>query len=70
VRALITHCGYNSITEATYAGVPLVVLPLWGDQFMNAKQIEKRQLGVVLDKTNLTEHAISDALQAVLFDKK
>jgi UDP:flavonoid glycosyltransferase YjiC (YdhE family) len=50
--------------------VPLVVLPLFGDQFGSAKLIEKRQIGVVLDKTNLTEDAITEALTAVLFDKQ
>jgi UDP:flavonoid glycosyltransferase YjiC (YdhE family) len=45
-------------------------MPLFGDQFVNAKLIEKRQIGVVLDKTNLSEDAITEALTAVLFDKQ
>lgn len=70
VRALITHCGYNSITESTYAGIPVIVMPLFGDQFANAKLIEKRKIGVILDKTNLTENSVYDALSTVLNDEQ
>lgn len=32
----ITHCGQGSTTEATTAGVPLIVIPILGDQLRNA----------------------------------
>jgi UDP:flavonoid glycosyltransferase YjiC (YdhE family) len=45
-------------------------MPLFGDQFANAKLVERRQIGVILDKTNLTENAVTDALSAILFDQR
>ncbi|KAK1411118.1 hypothetical protein QVD17_37662 [Tagetes erecta] len=36
----VTHCGWNSTTEALAAGVPTVGFPLWTDQATNAKMIE------------------------------
>lgn len=32
----ITHCGQGSTTEATTAGIPLIVIPILGDQGRNA----------------------------------
>ncbi|KAF8701128.1 hypothetical protein HU200_033789 [Digitaria exilis] len=34
------HCGWNSTMEGMGAGVPMVAMPQWSDQTMNAKYIE------------------------------
>ncbi|KAF7026505.1 hypothetical protein CFC21_038616 [Triticum aestivum] len=33
--AFVTHCGWNSVMEAIVAGVPMLCLPLEGEQRMN-----------------------------------
>ncbi|GMS93268.1 hypothetical protein PENTCL1PPCAC_15443, partial [Pristionchus entomophagus] len=53
----ITHCGQGSTTEATTAGVPLIVIPVLGDQKRNAAT------GIVMEKESL-EHP--DELEAAL----
>ncbi|KAM0859260.1 hypothetical protein ACQ4PT_047316 [Festuca glaucescens] len=40
IGCFLTHCGWNSTTEALAAGVPMVAMPQWSDQTMNAKYIE------------------------------
>lgn len=40
VGCLITHGGWNSITEAICLVVPMVVMPRWTDQTTNAKFVE------------------------------
>ncbi|CAA7050524.1 unnamed protein product [Microthlaspi erraticum] len=40
VGCFMTHCGWNSTMEALTLGVPMVAMPQWMDQPMNAKYIQ------------------------------
>uniref|UniRef100_A0A914EHU7 glucuronosyltransferase n=1 Tax=Acrobeloides nanus TaxID=290746 RepID=A0A914EHU7_9BILA len=41
VKAFITHMGLNSYLETSFAGVPVVAIPLFGDQMQNAESAER-----------------------------
>ncbi|KAI6174500.1 Glucuronosyltransferase [Aphelenchoides bicaudatus] len=62
----ITHGGANSISEAATAGVPVIALPLFGDQSRNALMAEFRGFGVMLENLDLTKEKIVDALKKVI----
>ncbi|KAK1270392.1 UDP-glycosyltransferase 75B1 [Acorus gramineus] len=40
IGCFVTHCGWNSMAESLFSGVPTVGMPQWSDQPMNAKMAE------------------------------
>ncbi|CAM0146075.1 unnamed protein product [Urochloa decumbens] len=41
IGCFVTHCGWNSTLEAIMSGVPMLAVPSWSDQPMNAFLVEK-----------------------------
>uniref|UniRef100_A0A183DCD1 glucuronosyltransferase n=1 Tax=Gongylonema pulchrum TaxID=637853 RepID=A0A183DCD1_9BILA len=70
LRAFISHCGQNSLTESAHAGVPLICIPLFGDQMRNAKTAEKRQTVVLLHKHEISKEMLISALNEILYGAK
>ncbi|GMT23283.1 hypothetical protein PFISCL1PPCAC_14580, partial [Pristionchus fissidentatus] len=67
----ITHCGQGSTTEATTAGVPLIVIPILGDQKRNAAVINRIETGIVLEKEALDNAEVLEAaLKSALGNEK
>uniref|UniRef100_A0A8B9FHB6 UDP-glucuronosyltransferase n=1 Tax=Amazona collaria TaxID=241587 RepID=A0A8B9FHB6_9PSIT len=69
-RAFITHGGSHGIYEGICNAVPMVIMPLFGDQMDNAKRIESRGAGLTLNVLEMTTEDLSAAVQAVINDKK
>ncbi|TKR68396.1 hypothetical protein L596_024386 [Steinernema carpocapsae] len=67
-RLLIAHGGYNSFLEASQTGVPVVLMPLFADQFINARRAQRFGFARTLDKLALTTEKVADAMSAILND--
>jgi MGT family glycosyltransferase len=57
----LTHCGMNSVSEALYYGIPLVMLPQTPEQQGVANRVRELHAGIFLEKT--TPEAIREAVQ-------
>ncbi|HSN06398.1 MAG TPA: nucleotide disphospho-sugar-binding domain-containing protein [Candidatus Angelobacter sp.] len=70
VDAVITHGGNNTTTEALHFGKPMILLPLFWDQYDNAQRMHELGFGVRLSTYGFTEDDMASALAAVLHPAK
>ncbi|XP_008304338.1 UDP-glucuronosyltransferase 2C1-like isoform X2 [Stegastes partitus] len=68
-RAFITHGGTNGIYEAIYHGVPMVGIPLFGDQPDNLVHMKAKGAAVTVDLNFMKSEDLRDAINTVINDK-
>lgn len=56
--AFVTHGGMNSVQEGLYFGVPMLVVPQRGDQYLSAARVEELGAGLALPPQNATPEAL------------
>ncbi|KAJ8928781.1 hypothetical protein NQ314_018639 [Rhamnusium bicolor] len=67
-KLFITHGGLLSTIETVYHGVPVLAIPIFGDQKMNAARAEMNGFGISLSFSAITEEKLSEALNKLLND--
>jgi MGT family glycosyltransferase len=70
VDLVITHGGNNTTTEAMHFGKPMIVLPLFWDQYDNAQRVDERGYGVRLDTYRFTDDQLFAAIDRLLGDQE
>ena len=68
VDAVITHGGNNTVTECLHFGKPMVVLPVFWDQYDNAQRIHETGFGIRLDTYEHDPAELPAALDRLLGD--
>jgi UDP:flavonoid glycosyltransferase YjiC (YdhE family) len=68
VDVVITHGGNNTTTEAFHFGKPMVVLPLFWDQYDNAQRVDETGFGVRLATYAFEPAELTGAIERLLGD--
>ncbi|XP_038217980.1 UDP-glycosyltransferase UGT5-like isoform X1 [Zerene cesonia] len=69
IKLFITQGGLQSTDEAINAGVPLVGIPMLGDQWYNVDYYVYHRIGVRLDFDELSGDLLDKAIKTVINDK-
>lgn len=68
VRLFVTHGGQNSLLQAVYHAVPVLAIPLFGDQFDNVVRAETKGLGLTIKTPHITSEMLSSTVQMLTRD--
>ena len=68
VDLVVTHGGNNTVTESLHFGKPMVVLPLFWDQYDNAQRMEDLGLGIRLAPYEVEGDELRGAIDRLLGD--
>jgi MGT family glycosyltransferase len=68
-RALVTHGGWGTVGRALVHGLPMLTIPIFGDQPLNAELVERAGHGRRLPLDKATPEAIRKELGALLADE-
>ncbi|XP_060528145.1 UDP-glycosyltransferase UGT5-like isoform X2 [Cylas formicarius] len=66
VKLFITHGGYSSTIEAVFYGIPVIAIPIYGDQKMNAVYAETGNFGLSLNWHDITEENLYSRIQEIV----
>ena len=69
VDVVITHGGNNTTTECFHFGKPMVVLPLFWDQYDNAQRVDELGFGVRLPTYAFRDEELTSAIDRLAADR-
>ncbi|KAF5306218.1 hypothetical protein FQR65_LT18599 [Abscondita terminalis] len=70
VKLFITHGGLLSTTETIYHGVPIIGIPIFGDQKLNIANVVQDGYGLMVSYFELTEETLGSAIEEILNNPK
>ncbi|KAG5574898.1 hypothetical protein H5410_055032 [Solanum commersonii] len=62
IGGFVSHCGWGSLTESMKFGVPVIAMPMYHDQPINARIVEHIGMGVRDENGKLQSDTIGTTL--------
>ncbi|XP_022176901.1 UDP-glucuronosyltransferase 2B17-like [Myzus persicae] len=70
VKVFITHGGLMGVMEAVYFAVPMIGIPVFGDQQSNVANCVAKGIAIGLNHRQITVEKLIKSIQAVVMDSK
>ncbi|XP_018021249.1 UDP-glucosyltransferase 2-like [Hyalella azteca] len=70
LRLHISHCGLSSVQESIYHVVPILCLPILGDNFKTAPFVQDEGIGMSLSWLTLTEQTLNESILSIINDNR
>ncbi|OTF79334.1 hypothetical protein BLA29_011089 [Euroglyphus maynei] len=67
VDLVIFHGGNNTLAECVMHAKPMIVMPLFFDQYSNAQRIMEKQFGIRMDPYQFTSKELIENIEQLLF---
>ncbi|CAI9730301.1 UDP-glucuronosyltransferase 2A1-like [Octopus vulgaris] len=68
-KLFVTHCGNSGQFEALFHGVPMLGMPLFGDQHYNSRRMTEKGYGLSLDIENFTPEELIEKMNELIENK-
>ncbi|CAG5115488.1 unnamed protein product [Candidula unifasciata] len=69
-KLFVSHCGKNGQYEALYHGVPILCLPIYGDQGYNSERVRVKQLGLYTDIREASADELVALMKEIIYGGK
>ncbi|CAG5132312.1 unnamed protein product, partial [Candidula unifasciata] len=69
-KLFVSHCGKNGQYEALYHGVPILCLPIYGDQAYNSERVRVKQLGLYTDMRDASADELAAMMKEIIYGGK
>lgn len=68
IKAFITHGGLMGVMEAVHFGVPMLGIPVFGDQQSNIANCVEKGVAIGLDHRQITAQKLITGLRTIITD--
>lgn len=70
VKCFISHGGHNGVQESIVYGKPIIIIPFFYDQILNAQWARERGYGIEIPHAQLTKANLKSAIENIISDSR